>query len=528
MKDEPDRNDPRIHQLAVRPLRAEDAADVRRISEALYARINSSWSEDAFLRLLGKFPEGQIGVENDGRIVAFALSIVVDYGKFGDDHTYGQITGGFTFSTHDPEGDVLYGIEVCVDPEFQGLRLGRRLYDARKEICERLNLRAIIAGGRMPNFSKHPGLTPRHYIDGVKRKEIYDPVMSFQLSNDFHVKKVLTGYLRADTESKSYATLLEWNNIYYQPRKQALGQRSFVRLGVVQLQMRSVRDLAAFFDQIEFFIEAVSGYQSDFVCFPEYINAPLMAPFNAEGAAGAIRKLAELTGEIREFFLRKAVEYNINIVTGSMPLYREGRLYNVVYLCRRDGTWEEQYKIHITPSEEKDWGMVGGDELRVFETDAGRVAMLVCYDVEFPELGRVLAEQGVQILFVPFCTDTSPGYHRVRYCAQARAIENECYVVVAGSVGNLPKVVNMDIQYAQSAVFSPSDFAFPNRAIVSEATTNTETTLIADVDLHDLHDLHNFGSVRNLRQRRGDLYSVAWKAGAKGVAPETPAPSAEG
>src|SRR5690606_1804937 len=108
-----------------------------------------------------RFPEGQIGVENHGKIVAFAFALIVDYQKFGDSHTYDQITGGFTFSTHDPDGDVLYGIEVCVDPEYQGLRLGRRLYDARKEVCEQLNLRAIIAGGRMPNYSKHKDLTPR-------------------------------------------------------------------------------------------------------------------------------------------------------------------------------------------------------------------------------------------------------------------------------------------------------------------------------------------------------------------------------
>ena len=79
-------------------------------------------------------------------------------------------------------------------------------------------------------------------------------------------------------------------------------------------------------------------------------------------------------------------------------------------------------------------------------------------------------------------------------------------------MGNLPKVVNMDIQYAQSAVFSPSDFAFPNKAIVAEATTNNETTLIADVDLHDLTDLHSYGSVRNLQQRRTDLYRLNWKS----------------
>jgi predicted amidohydrolase len=108
-------------------------------------------------------------------------------------------------------------------------------------------------------------------------------------------------------------------------------------------------------------------------------------------------------------------------------------------------------------------------------TDFGKIGILICYDVEFPELGRLLADQEIQILFIPFWTDTKNGYLRVRICAQARAIENECYVAIAGSVGNLPKVDNVDIQYGQSAVFSPSDFAFPHDAIVSETTPNTDT-----------------------------------------------------
>jgi predicted amidohydrolase/ribosomal protein S18 acetylase RimI-like enzyme len=499
------------HSLLVRPLRPGDAADVRRISETVYARINSSWTEQSFLELIEKFPEGQIGVENHGEIIAFAFSLIVDYDKYGDSHTYDQITGNFTFSTHDPDGDVLYGIEVCVDPSHQGLRLGRRLYDARKEVCENLNLRAIVAGGRMPNYNKHKGLTPRQYIDQVRRKEIYDPVMTFQLSNDFRVKKVLTNYLGADTESKAYATLLEWLNISYQPKPAPFGSKTFVRMGVVQLEMRPMPSINTFYEMIEFYIDAVSGYKADFVCFPEYVNAPLMAAYNADGPPGAIRGLASHTREIRDWFIRKAVEYNINIITGSMPLCVDERLYNVVYLCRRDGSHEVQYKIHITPTEQNDWGMIGGDKVQVFDTDAGKVAMLICYDSEFPELGRILADQGVEILFIPFCTDTSTGYHRVRYCSQARAIENECFVVIAGSVGNLPKVVNMDIQYAQSAVFSPSDFAFGNKGIVTEATNNTETTLIADIDLTDLAHLHTHGSVRNLKQRRTDLYSIEWK-----------------
>ncbi|HTM93865.1 MAG TPA: nitrilase-related carbon-nitrogen hydrolase, partial [Flavisolibacter sp.] len=167
-------------------------------------------------------------------------------------------------------------------------------------------------------------------------------------------------------------------------------------------------------------------------------------------------------------------------------------------------------KIHVTPDEESYWGMKGGSQLQVFETDIGKVGVLICYDVEFPELPRLLADQGMQILFVPFLTDTQNAYMRVRCCAQARAIENECYVAISGSVGNLPKVENMDIQYSQAAVFTPCDFAFPSNGVKSEATPNTEMILVADVDLMLLHELHSFGSVRNLRDRRKDVYSLSY------------------
>jgi predicted amidohydrolase len=152
--------------------------------------------------------------------------------------------------------------------------------------------------------------------------------------------------------------------------------------------------------------------------------------------------------------------------------------------------------------------MIGGDIVKTFDTDCGKIGILICYDVEFPELSRLLALEEMDILFVPFLTDTQNGYHRVKYCAQARAIENECYVAIAGCVGNIPRVHNTDIQFAQSAVFSPSDFAFPTNAIVSEATPNTEMMLIADVDLDLLRELNEFGSVRNLKDRRKDVYTL--------------------
>jgi predicted amidohydrolase len=278
--------------------------------------------------------------------------------------------------------------------------------------------------------------------------------------------------------------------------------------------MRSVKSLEDFLDQVEFFVDAMAGYQSDFVLFPEFFNAPLMALHPEESPESAIRTVAGYTDEIVEKIGQMAVRYNTNIIAGSMPEYRDHALYNTSYLCRRDGTQAFQKKLHITPDEEAYWGMQGGNKLSVFETDTGRIGVLICFDVEFPELPRLLAEHGVDILFVPYWTDTKNAYLRVRRCAQARAIENECYVAISGSVGNLPKVENMDIQYSQAAVFSPSDYAFAHDATIAEATPNTELTLVADLDVRLLRELRERGSVRNLRSRRKDLYSLQWK-GAK-------------
>ena len=242
------------------------------------------------------------------------------------------------------------------------------------------------------------------------------------------------------------------------------------------------------------------------------LTTDVMVGFNDESESEAIRGLAQYTDEIRERFINLAIRYNINIITGSMPLIKEdGLLYNIGYLCRRDGTYEMYEKLHVTPDEMKCWGLNGGKAIRTFETDCAKIGVLICYDVEFPELSRIMAGEGMQILFVPFLTDTQNAYSRVRVCAQARAIENECFVVIAGSVGNLPKVHNMDIQYAQSGVFTPCDFAFPTDGRRAEATPNTEMILISDVDLDLLNELHTYGSVRNLKDRRSDLYEVKMK-----------------
>lgn len=498
-------------QVDVRKLMLTDYEELKASMIESYRGWDVVWKESQIQQLLSIFADGQLAIIVDDKVVGCSLSIIVDYKKFGDDHSYKEVTGNYSFSTHDPRGDFLYGVDSFIRPEYRGMRLGRRLYDARKELCEKLNLKGIVFGGRIPDYHKYAAdLSPKEYIQKVKSKEIHDPTLNFQLSNDFHVKKILKNYMPGDLESADNAVLLQWNNIYYtDAKKTTYASKSRVRLGLVQWQMRNYKGMEELFNQIEFFVDATSGYKADFALFPEFFNAPLLMDYNHLPESEAIRKLAEKTEEIRQKFSEFAIAYNINIITGSMPLLREnGQLNNVGYLIRRDGSFECYEKIHITPDETKFWGLVGGNQVKTFDTDCGTIGVLVCYDVEFPELGRLLAEQGMQILFVPFLTDTQNAYSRVRNCAMARAIENECFVAIAGSVGNLPKVTNMDIQFAQSAVFTPCDFAFPTNGIKGESTPNTEMVLVVDVDLDLLKELNSFGSVRNLRDRRTDLYSV--------------------
>lgn len=507
-------NTKHIEKVELRNLELNDYKELEQsMIESYKDMADLIWKEHHIESLIDKFPEGQIVVVADGRVVGAALSIIVKSENFEEGHTYAEITDQYTFNTHNSRGDVLYGVDVFIKPEYRGLRLGRRLYDSRKELCESLNLKSIVFGGRIPSYTGYSDeLTPREYIARVRTRELFDPVLTFQLSNDFHVRRVLKGYMPGDKGSEEFAVLLEWNNIYYEKTSRLINaKKTVVRLGLIQWQMRSFNDIGSMFEQIEFFVDAVSGYQSDFVLFPELFNAPLMAEFNHLPESDAIRKLAIHTDAIRDQFQEYAISYNINIITGSMPLMENNKLYNVGFLCRRDGTTETYRKVHITPNELSYWGMVGGDKIQTFDTDCGKIGVLICYDVEFPELSRLMADDGLQILFVPFLTDTQNGFTRVQNCARARAIENECYVAIAGCVGNLPKVNNMDIQFAQSAVFTPADFPFPTNGIKAEATPNTEMTLIADVDLDLLKELHNFGSVRILKDRRTDLYELRRK-----------------
>ncbi|SER97931.1 GNAT family N-acetyltransferase [Salisediminibacterium halotolerans] len=499
-------------KITVRQIRHEDIDEIIELSLTCFPDMEA-WSRSHLLSHLEIFPEGQICVEADGKIIGSSSSLMINFDEYDDSHTWDEITDEGYITNHDPEGYNLYGIEVAVHPDYRRMKIGRRLYEARKDLARKLNLKSIVIGGRIPNYKNYADeLSPRQYVEEVMHHNIYDPVLTFQVMNGFTLKRVNPKYLMDDVASMRYATLMEWNNIDYQPMTKRHFKTAFpVRICAVQYMMKKIDSFDEFAQQCEYYANVSASYGSDFVVFPEIFTTQLLSFIEEKSASQAIRRLTDFTEDYINLFNELAIKYNVNIIGGSHFVEEEGKIYNIAYLFRRDGTIEKQYKIHITPNERKFWGIHGGDKVEVFDTDCGKIAIQICYDIQFPELGRIAAEKGANMIFSPFCTDERQGYLRVRYSAQARAVENQLYTIITGTVGNLTHVENMDIQYAQSGIFTPSDFAFPRDGIVGESHPNIETIVLGDVDLELLRRSRKSGSVTQLKDRRPDLYDVQYK-----------------
>ena len=407
-----------------------------------------AWTIEQFSSQINTFPEGQIAVEYNGLIVASSSSLIVDFSQYSDWQDWHKVADNGFITNHNFEGNTLYGIEIMVSPEYRGMKLARRLYDARKELAKKYNLEKIIIGGRIPGFYKYSKkLTVKQYVEKVTSKELFDPVLTTQISNGFVLKRLIPNYLPSDKESLGYATFLEWTNFEDVPEpKQKLSVKTMIRTCVIQYQMRKIKNFDEFASHCEYFVDVASDYKCDFILFPELFTTQLLSFIKNVRPGLATREVAKFTTKYLKLFSKLSINYNINIIGGSHLTLEDENLFNISYLFHRNGKIDKQYKIHITPNEKKWWGIKPGNDVEVFDTDCGKVSIQICYDIEFPELTRIAVKKGAQIIFVPFCTDERYAYLRVRYCAQARCIENHVYVAISGSVGDLPSVENMDIQ----------------------------------------------------------------------------------
>lgn len=502
-------------KTVLRQMRIEDYEALIAMQKACFPGMET-WSREHIESQIKTFPKGQMVIEIDGQLAASSSCLVLQYEPNLAWHNWKAMSDNGYIRNHNPKGDTLYGIELMVHPEFRGLKLSRRLYDARKEICRELNLARMIIGGRIPGYHKYAdGMSAREYVERVIAKAEFDPVLTAQVANGFALQGLIANYLPSDKHSCGYATFLEWRNLDYQ----AGAKRRFhhlveaIRITVVQYEMRAIRSFEEFAQQCDFFLDVASDYKSDFILFPELFTTQLLSCVEPTRPGLAARRLADFTTDYLEFFSERAIKFNVNVIGGSHFVLENDALYNVSYLFGRDGTIGKQYKIHVTPSERRWWGIEPGNKVEVFDTDCGKVAIQVCYDIEFPELTRIATSKGAELIFVPYNTDTRHGYQRVKTCAQARCVENQVYVAISGCTGNLPFVENADIHYAQSGIYTPCDAEFARDGIAAECNPNVETVIIHDVDLELLRRYRLEGAVQNWNDRRKDLYRVVYKDG---------------
>lgn len=513
-------------KLIVRRAMIKDIRAIQQLCRKAYPH-DPPYTQAQLRGQIQNFPEGQFVAVYNEAVVGYASTFMIPEKEALKPHDWSTITASGYGSRHDPDGDMLYGLEVMVDPDHRGLRIGQRLYNARKALCQDKGLKGIVFGGRMPGLRRKirrkDVATPEEYLDLVKERRLRDKVLSFQMRNGFEALGVLRDYLPGDAESQGHAAHLVWWNprvvqdLERGPRPSRHAERrrqqDAVRIACVQYQQRRVASFEEFAHNLEYFVDVVADYKSDFVVFPELFTLQLLSIENKRIPADqAIAELTKYTEPLKELLSRLAVHYNINIIGGSHPTRdADGDIVNVCYVCLRDGSIHRQEKLHPTPNERYWWGIEGGHEAKTIMTDCGPIGVMICYDSEFPELARYLVDQGAQILFVPFCTDERKSYLRVRYCCQARAVENQVYVALSGNVGNLPGVENMDIQYAQSCILTPCDHPFDRDGIAADTTPNVEMVAFADLSLEDLRLARAGGTVQNLRDRRFDLYRVHWK-----------------
>lgn len=276
-----------------------------------------------------------------------------------------------------------------------------------------------------------------------------------------------------------------------------------IRVASLQYWVRPVDTYEEFFGQVRGLVATAADYGCKLVVFPEYFTLQLLTLNDvARPLTRQIRDLAQLAPRIVQTMSNLASGYHIYIVAGSMLTADADdpeTLYNDSYFFNPDGSYDYQGKMHMTRWEAEDWHVTPRDHLKIFETQFGRAAITICYDVEFPELARAAARQGVVLLIVPSCTDERQGFLRVRYCAQARAIENCMYVIHASTVGSLPSVAGVSLNYGQASILTPSDFPFARDGILAEGIVNQETMVISELNMQTVYQARSDATVLPLR-----------------------------
>jgi predicted amidohydrolase len=276
-----------------------------------------------------------------------------------------------------------------------------------------------------------------------------------------------------------------------------------MRLAALAWTVERTPTVEAFAQRLDRALGALAAQGVDLVLLPEYAGAEVGAARAAGcGARAEVAETAALAPALEEAMAARAARHGLWLVGGSLPAPEGGRLVNRATLFAPDGRRAVQRKACMTRFEAEDWGIAPGGPPQAIETPWGRLGIAICYDAEFPPIVRAMVTAGAWLILVPACTDTKAGATRVTVCARARAIENQCFVAVAPTLGAAPWCESLDANHGRAGIYGPADRGFPADGIIAEGAEDTPGAVIAELDPRALERVRAHGAVRNHRDWR--------------------------
>ncbi|MCW8085015.1 carbon-nitrogen hydrolase family protein [Sabulicella glaciei] len=275
-----------------------------------------------------------------------------------------------------------------------------------------------------------------------------------------------------------------------------------LRLATCAWPVEPLPDIAAYAAKLEHWARRARDAGAEMAVMPEYACVELgaaLAGNRAADEATELRAMVRAAPAVLEAMREAARAAGIWLCPGSLPMEMGGRIVNRAPLIRPDGTMAFQDKRMMTRFEAERWMVEGGEAPRVFDTPWGRIGIAICYDAEFPKLVRAQVEAGAWLVLVPSCTDTTHGFSRVRIGARARAMENQCFVAVAPTVGGFAASAALDENHGAAGIFGPVDRGFPSDGILAEGAMDEPGLVLADLDPEALERVRADGAVRNHR-----------------------------
>ena len=278
---------------------------------------------------------------------------------------------------------------------------------------------------------------------------------------------------------------------------------SKVKAAVAQYDIGFFAQWFEFEDKLTQWVSHAAKNGAKLLVFPEYGSMELASLFGEsvyKDLGKQLHSMQDIYADYEALYAQLAKQFDVMILASSFPVIQsDGSFRNRANLYGVEGLIDYQDKLIMTRFENEQWLIHAGQDIKVIDTDIGRLAINICYDSEFPLIAHQQVQAGADVVLVPSCTDTQAGFYRVRIGCQARALENQCYVLQSPTFGEALWSEAVDVNTGRASIYTPVDYGFPDNGILAEGSADTAQWVYADLDVNEIARVRQQGQVFNYR-----------------------------